>query len=339
MIQCTTKFSKKCIPNDELGSTSHIASSAGSLVESYQYDVYGKPQFFDSTSQPLNSSTYGVKDLFTGQRWHSELGLYDDRNRFMSPDLGRFLQPDPIGFKGDASNLYRYCGNDWANRSDPMGLEGEATGLRGPDLTTKEVESAKRDWAAGAMMWDFEKRADTSGGNGSRDGRAARPDEKPTAVGENIGRGKAVNYDNAPMGPTNTTDAPAKLERLGPNTGKGLSNVFKLQTETAGGGPLTDKTVYSKETITIEDKGQKPNFKYDLKTSGWTPGRFGQVADRVGFDNKTVLKPGYNGEIYKLQSYQIGRDGFKYNVGPTFEQYTHVVDGKVVENRLTPLGQ
>src|SRR5439155_16662418 len=88
----------------------------------YKYDLYGKPQFFDSTSQQLNSSTYGVKDLFTGQRWIPELGLYDDRNRFMSPDLGRFLQPDPIGFKGDASNLYRYCGNDWANRTDPMGL-------------------------------------------------------------------------------------------------------------------------------------------------------------------------------------------------------------------------
>ena len=41
----------------------------------------------------------------------------------MSPDLGRFLQPDPIGFKGDASNLYRYCENDWANKTDPMGLE------------------------------------------------------------------------------------------------------------------------------------------------------------------------------------------------------------------------
>jgi RHS repeat-associated protein len=52
--------------------------------------------------------------------WKSR--LYDDRNRFMSPDLGRFLQPDPIGFKGDASNLYRYYGNDWANKTDPMGL-------------------------------------------------------------------------------------------------------------------------------------------------------------------------------------------------------------------------
>src|SRR5437588_4250466 len=68
-------------------------------------------------------SNYGVKDLGNGgARWIPELGLYDDRNRFMSPDLGRFLQPDPIGFKGDSSNLYRYCGNDWANRTDPMGL-------------------------------------------------------------------------------------------------------------------------------------------------------------------------------------------------------------------------
>ena len=41
----------------------------------------------------------------------------------MSPALGRFIQPDPIGFKGDASNLYRYCGNDWANRTDPTGMD------------------------------------------------------------------------------------------------------------------------------------------------------------------------------------------------------------------------
>src|SRR5439155_10289566 len=118
----------------------------------YKYDLYGKPQFFDSTSQQLNSSTYGVKDLFTGQRFVPELGLYDDRNRFMSPDLGRFLQPDPIGFKGDASNLYRYCGNDWASRSDPMGLESVEPHLI---MNTKE-QQAYRDWNSdhtrGAIM-------------------------------------------------------------------------------------------------------------------------------------------------------------------------------------------
>jgi RHS repeat-associated protein len=109
---------------DELGSTSHIASTSGALIESYQYAPYGKPLVFNAGGVYQPGATPQAQDLFTGQRWRSELGLYDNRNRFMSPDVGRFLQPDPIGFKGDASNLYRYCANDWANRTDPMGLDG-----------------------------------------------------------------------------------------------------------------------------------------------------------------------------------------------------------------------
>jgi RHS repeat-associated protein len=97
---------------DELGSTSHIADANGVLLENYRYDLYGKPKFSDANNTALTISNYGVKDLYTGQRWVAEIGMYDDRNRFMSPDLGRFIQADPIGFKGDASNLYRYCGND-----------------------------------------------------------------------------------------------------------------------------------------------------------------------------------------------------------------------------------
>jgi len=108
---------------DELGSTSHIANSSGALLEYYKYNLYGKPTYWSPANSQLPSSNYNVRDLFTGQRWIVEIGLYDDRNRFMSPDLGRFIQPDPIGFKGDASNLYRYCGNDWANRTDPTGLD------------------------------------------------------------------------------------------------------------------------------------------------------------------------------------------------------------------------
>jgi RHS repeat-associated protein len=109
---------------DELGSTSHIANASGALLEYYKYNLYGTPKFFNASGSSISASSYSVKDLFTGQRWIKQISLYDDRNRFMSPALGRFLQPDPIGFKGDASNLYRYCGNDWANRTDPMGLDG-----------------------------------------------------------------------------------------------------------------------------------------------------------------------------------------------------------------------
>jgi RHS repeat-associated protein len=117
-----TLVSNICHYQDKLGSTTHVANASGALLESYRYDLYGTPSYFNSTSQPINASTVGIADLYAGERWIPELGLYDLRNRFMSPELGRFLQPDPIGFKGDAANLYRYCGNDPIDRTDPAGL-------------------------------------------------------------------------------------------------------------------------------------------------------------------------------------------------------------------------
>jgi RHS repeat-associated protein len=116
---------------DELGSTSHISSSAGALLEFYKYDLYGRPTYWNPSGPSgtqISVSAFGIRDLFSGERFVTEMGMYDLRNRYYLPDLGRFLQPDPIGFKGDGSNLYRYCGNDWANRSDPMGTGSDEVG-------------------------------------------------------------------------------------------------------------------------------------------------------------------------------------------------------------------
>ena len=128
---------------DSLGSTSHIASSSGALLEYYKYDLYGKPTYWNASGNQIWVSA--VKDLFSGERWIPEISMYDLRNRFYSPDLGRFLQPDPIGFKGDGSNLYRYCGNDWANRTDPMGLYAIGEGFA-PDAKN-DFERAQQEAA------------------------------------------------------------------------------------------------------------------------------------------------------------------------------------------------
>src|SRR5262249_28648005 len=103
---------------DAMGSTSHLADSTGVLLEWYRYDLHGTPIF----SGGGNSSAFGVRHLFTGQQWYGEIGLYDLRNRFYSPDVGRFLQTDPIGFLGDPTNLYRYCGNSPLTHQDLFGL-------------------------------------------------------------------------------------------------------------------------------------------------------------------------------------------------------------------------
>jgi RHS repeat-associated protein len=107
---------------DASGSTSHLADSSGNLLEWYRYDLQGTPIVYNSNGViQTGGSNYGIRHLFTGQQWYSELGLYDLRNRYYSPDIGRFLQADPSGFNGDATNLYRYCGNNPLTRSDPSG--------------------------------------------------------------------------------------------------------------------------------------------------------------------------------------------------------------------------
>ena len=94
---------------DGSGSTSHLANSSGTLLEWYRYDLQGTPFFYDANNNQLSASNYSVRHLFTGQQWYKDIGLYDLRNRFYSPDLGRFLQPDPIGHIDSSRLQRRYC--------------------------------------------------------------------------------------------------------------------------------------------------------------------------------------------------------------------------------------
>ena len=48
--------------------------------------------------------------------------LYHYRARAYEPTLGRFLQPDPIGYEAGL-NLYAYVGGDPVNLVDPLGLQ------------------------------------------------------------------------------------------------------------------------------------------------------------------------------------------------------------------------
>jgi RHS repeat-associated protein len=58
---------------------------------------------------------------YTGRRIDAEtLGLYYYRARMYNPTLGRFMQPDPIGYRGGA-NLYAYVGNDPLDLTDGSG--------------------------------------------------------------------------------------------------------------------------------------------------------------------------------------------------------------------------
>lgn len=96
---------------DGLGSVVALSNTSGNMVERYSYDVFGEPNRTSSVGNPY---------MFTGRRYDDESDLYYYRARYYNPNIGRFLQIDPIGYV-DGLNLYTYCGNNPVIRTDPKG--------------------------------------------------------------------------------------------------------------------------------------------------------------------------------------------------------------------------
>jgi RHS repeat-associated protein len=100
---------------DGLGSVVGLTDSGGHLVDTYQYDPYGKT--VTSTGSVANPWQYASAYL------DSATGLYKMGLRYYDPATGRFTQQDPKVDWTNANgwNRYLYAQDDPINNTDPTG--------------------------------------------------------------------------------------------------------------------------------------------------------------------------------------------------------------------------
>jgi RHS repeat-associated protein len=141
---------------DGLGSVTALSNISGTIVEQHRYSAFGETKILSPNSELRTTSLYGNPYMFTGRRLDPETrtgsrtGLYYYRARMYDPELGRFMQTDPIGYY-DSMNLYQYCGNNPVNWTDPWGL-WKATGhthltemaMRNAGYSERDITNAVR---------------------------------------------------------------------------------------------------------------------------------------------------------------------------------------------------
>jgi RHS repeat-associated protein len=95
-----------------------VVDAAGTILNRYYYDPFGQTKVDkEGVANPYR---------FKGRYRDAGTGLVHFRNRWYSPALRSFVQPDPVEgdlLRPETMNLYAFLENDPLNRHDPAGLK------------------------------------------------------------------------------------------------------------------------------------------------------------------------------------------------------------------------
>jgi RHS repeat-associated protein len=79
----------------------------------------------DQLGSPIGYDLIGNIRVFQGLEYDSDLKSFYARYRWYNPEMGRFVNRDPVRYDAGDVNLYRFVGNNPVNELDPFGLKEE----------------------------------------------------------------------------------------------------------------------------------------------------------------------------------------------------------------------
>jgi RHS repeat-associated protein len=247
--------------HDVMGSTVAVTQGGDSgASEAYTYSDFGAP----------GAGTWATY-RYAGYRYDSETGLYYVNARYYNPNLGRFLQTDPIGLQG-GTNLYAYVGNDPINLIDSSGHCAELPSQQQTSAifgnTTPNVVPAAPLPASVQLL------GQTDSLSGPAPGWMNQPG---TTVAANVYSYQVIDANGVPVSGTDFTTS----ETITPIVGNGGSDILQKNTALGGsfvdvigfisnpGAPLQGGQVYNQQLQTFNvtfTSGANSGVSYSLST-------------------------------------------------------------------------
>jgi RHS repeat-associated protein len=117
----TAELTRSFYHRNALGSVTEITDLNQATAVSYRYDPYGKVTITRGGT-PQTSDPLGQHWTFTARFLDEESDLLYYRARYYDPDVGRFVQRDPLSYSV-GPNLFSYVQNNPINWRDPSGRQ------------------------------------------------------------------------------------------------------------------------------------------------------------------------------------------------------------------------